>query len=108
MSDHTKIPDFELSYELDETVKQPIEYFKSFVTEEILQLLVDQSNLYATQKTVNKPLDVSVHELERWLGLTIRFSVSKLPSCRMHWEASLGVASYIENLVQITCREIDI
>ena len=93
-SDHTKIPDFEPNYELDETVKQPIEYFKSFVTEEILQLLVDQSNLYATQKTVNKPLDVSVNELERWLGLTIHFSLSKLPSCRMHWDASLGVATW--------------
>ena len=90
-SDETQFPSFQQSYELDGTLKQPIEYFKSFFTEEIFQIFVDQSNLYSTQKNVNKPLDVTVQEFEQWLGLTIHFSVSKLPSCRMHWDTSLGL-----------------
>ena len=90
-SDETIFPTFEPSYELDGTLKQPIEYFKSFFTEEIFQLFVDQSMLYSTQSNVNKPLHLTIQEFEQWLGLTIHFSVSKLPSCRMHWDASLGV-----------------
>ena len=70
---------------LNFSLKEPIQYFKSFFSDELLDLFVNQSNLYATQKNINKPLLTNKAEIEKWFGLCIYFSVSKLPSCKMHF-----------------------
>ena len=90
-SDETQVPHFEKTYVLDGTLREPIEYFRSFFTEEVWQLFVIQSNLYSTQRNVNKPLNTNESEFEQWLGLCIQFSVSKLPSRRMHWNTTIVI-----------------
>ena len=73
-------------------LKFPIDYFKYFFSEEILQLIVDQSNLYAIQHDPSKPLDLTLLELEQWLGICIYFSLSKLSNTRQHWSSSINLS----------------
>lgn len=63
----------------------PVWYFKKFFTPDFLDTIVTQSNLYATQKDVNKPLSLSREEFEQWLGILIHFSIVRTPQTRQHW-----------------------
>ncbi|XP_068226355.1 piggyBac transposable element-derived protein 3-like [Palaemon carinicauda] len=67
----------------------PIWYFRQLLTSEILDEIVHQSNLYALQKDVNKPLRLTRNELEQWLGLVFHFTVIRTPRTRMHWSGNL-------------------
>ncbi|XP_066987389.1 piggyBac transposable element-derived protein 3-like [Macrobrachium rosenbergii] len=74
----------------NDDLRQPFQYVCDFLDDDIMDTIVAQSNLYAIQKNPNKPLNVDRNELEQWLGLSIYFSISKLPNIRMHWSTQLG------------------
>ena len=80
----------DMEEEEKDSLKLHIEYFHDFISEQLLKTFVEQSNLYSTQKNPNKPLNIDISELEQWLGLCIYFSISKLPSARLHWSIHLG------------------
>lgn len=63
----------------------PIDYFKDFYNNELLQNIVDQSNLFSVQKNPNEPLNLTIAELEQFLGICIGMSVYDLPRARMYW-----------------------
>ena len=67
-------------HEIADVLKEPIDYFRSFFTDEFLDVLVCQSNLYSAQINPNKLLNVNIKEMEQWLGVSIYFSISKLPN----------------------------
>ena len=77
----------------------PYSYFKNFITDEFLDLIVQQTNLYSAQQNVNKPLNVTKNEIEQWLGLVMYFSIFKISDTRMHWSRSvaefMNVAPYV-------------
>lgn len=75
--------------ESDVYVGNPVWYFKKLFTSDLLDNIVHQSNLYATQQNVNKPLHLSREELEQWLGLLIHFSIIRTPQTRLHWSGEL-------------------
>ncbi|XP_049780478.1 piggyBac transposable element-derived protein 2-like [Schistocerca cancellata] len=62
----------------------PLQYFGTMCSDDIIQNLVEQSNLYCTQKT-GASLDTNVREIEKYIGINILASVVKMPSCRMYW-----------------------
>ncbi|XP_050714265.1 piggyBac transposable element-derived protein 3-like isoform X2 [Eriocheir sinensis] len=73
----------------DAYLGNPVWYFKKFFTPEFLDSIVYQSNLYASQKNVNKPLNLTRDELEQWLGLLIHFTIIRTPQTRLHWSGEL-------------------
>ena len=48
-------------------------FFKAFITDEMLEIIVEQSNLYVVKNDPSKPLGLTKPELERWLGILINF-----------------------------------
>lgn len=86
----TQVPEFKLpdSSEVIELLT-PLKYFFEFFDDEILDKIVVESNLYALQKDINKPLQMERNELKKWLGLVVYFSISKLPNTKMHWSKKL-------------------
>ncbi|KAK3889423.1 hypothetical protein Pcinc_006587 [Petrolisthes cinctipes] len=80
-------PNFENKEEEEEELHllNPIDYFRKFISSDILDLLVEQSNLYAVQCDPGKPLKVTKSQMEQWLGLCLHMSLSKLPYTRLHW-----------------------
>ena len=69
----------------DEEPKAPIVYFREIIDDGILNMIVEQSNLYSTQQNVNKPLHLTKEELEQFLGITFTMSIVKMPATRMYW-----------------------
>lgn len=70
--------------EADE-VRQPIDYFRDFFDNATLDHIVDQSNLFAVQTNVTKPLNIDRKELEQFIGSVIYMPVVALPRSRMYW-----------------------
>ena len=61
-----------------ESVKRFIEYFCEFLSDDILESIVMQSNLYAVQEDPSKPLGLTTNELECFLGTLFAMSLVKL------------------------------
>lgn len=70
-----------------ENLLSPLEYFRKFITAEMLELLKDQTNLYSVQKSENhKNVNTTVKELEIMIGLYLRMGLCQLTGNRAYWE----------------------
>lgn len=65
-------------------VKDPIDYFTFFFDDEILQLIVDQTNLYSVQRN-SESQNLSVDELKSFLGIFVYMGICTLPSISDYW-----------------------
>ena len=57
----------------------------------MLDEIVQQSNLYATQQDINKPLALTRNELQQFIGMCYYMSIFGLPATRMYWNKSCRV-----------------
>lgn len=60
-------------------VLTPLQYFKKMFDDELLKILVEQSNLYSVQSNPNKPLGVKQYEIEQFIWIACFMSIYKLP-----------------------------
>ncbi|KAM4045335.1 piggyBac transposable element-derived protein 4-like [Anomaloglossus baeobatrachus] len=71
----------------------PFDFFQIFITTEVLQLIVFQTNLYAHQYISQNPTSAYSHswtptnvpELRKFLGITLNMGLVKKPSLRSYW-----------------------
>ena len=62
-----------------------LSFFSKFFTEEVIHLLVEQTNFYAKQKKSQHWEDTTESELTAFLGMLIAMGIHGLPSFRMFW-----------------------
>ena len=62
-----------------------LSFFASFFTEEVIQLLVEQTNLYAQQNKPREWEDTTDAEMTAFLGMLIAMGIHGLPRFRMFW-----------------------
>nr|XP_027235887.1 piggyBac transposable element-derived protein 3-like [Penaeus vannamei] len=81
------IPIYDVSdnSENEEGISLPVNLLRRFFSDDLLDMVVQQSNLYSLQRNANKPFDIDRSELEQWLGLCMIMSVSRIPNTRLHW-----------------------
>ena len=60
-------------------------YFRRFVINEMLELIVEYTNRYSVQKD-GKCINTSVKEMELVLGIYFRIGLVEMSSVRMYWE----------------------
>jgi hypothetical protein len=72
---------------------EPINYFYSMFGKESILHLTDQSNLYSVQMNPNKPLCISQHEMEHFIGILIMTGVYSFPTPRFFWMNTTRVES---------------
>ena len=80
----------------DETVT-PYRYFMMFVTDQLLEMVAEQSNLY-TVLSSGSLINITAKEIEKFPGIYFRMGLVKLPSTRSYWETHLsydGVSSVL-------------
>ena len=80
----------------DETVI-PYQYFKMFVTDQLLHMVAEQSNLYSVQSS-GLSINVTAKEIEKFLGIYFPMELVKSPSSRSYWETRMsydGVSSVL-------------
>lgn len=66
----------------------PIEYFKYFFSEELIQLIVDNTNLYSVQKS-GKSVNVNNNDILDFLAIEILMGVVNMPAYTDYWSESL-------------------
>ena len=69
----------------------PLEYFRKFFSEDILEVIIEQSNIYAIQCDPTRPLNLTTKELEQFLGIVMFISLFGLPGTRMFWNKACRV-----------------
>lgn len=79
-----------------EDTKSPFEYFKMFFDDDLVQQIVDQTNLYHTQESLSKGLkDTFVvtdkDEMEQLIGILLYMGVYPNPQYRMYWSPSTQI-----------------
>ena len=75
---------------------EPVSVFKTLFTEEILNLIIDQTNIYgkgkkqsSNQRKTRKWKDVSKKEMESFLGLVILMGINDLPNIKLYWSKNM-------------------
>ena len=74
----------------------PVSVFRTFFTEEILNLITDQTNMYgkgkkqsSNQRKNGKWKDVSKNKIESFLGLVILMGINDLPNIKLYWSKDM-------------------
>ncbi|XP_076036256.1 uncharacterized protein LOC143022126 isoform X1 [Oratosquilla oratoria] len=91
----TEVPKWKGKLPEATTLKTPLEYFKQFFDEDLLQMIVDQSNLYSTQQR-GISLNLTVEELEQFIGTVLHTSIVHLPRMHMYWSKACWVPQIAE------------
>ena len=71
-----------------EVIMSPLEYFKTFWNDELTELVVEQTNLYSTQKTTSSE-STTTEEIEKFIGMHMKMGVMRLPSYKMYWSQQM-------------------
>ena len=69
---------------LAEHVKSPLDAFKVFITDEVVELILDQSKLYASQKGYNSAC-MTYENVMTMLGILCATGYVRLPDRRLYW-----------------------
>jgi hypothetical protein len=86
------MPPSEGSFDLEEDdieeTKSPLEYFRQFWPDEINNLVVEQTNLYSTQKT-GTSINTNTKETEQLIGMHLKMGIIQLPSYKLYWSQKM-------------------
>ena len=63
----------------------PFEFFEQFLPDDVIKLLVEQTNLYAQQRKTRYWNDVTYDEMKCFLGILLGMGVHKLPKFKLYW-----------------------
>ena len=64
----------------------PLRFFKQFWDDEIMDMVVTQTNLYSVQKS-GSIINITKEEIEQFIGIQMLMSIVKLPQYEMYWSA---------------------
>uniref|UniRef100_A0A8P4G9Y2 PiggyBac transposable element-derived protein domain-containing protein n=1 Tax=Dicentrarchus labrax TaxID=13489 RepID=A0A8P4G9Y2_DICLA len=94
----TDYPEWQASLPKSDNIMSPYEYLKMFFSEDLLEVVVEQSNLYAIQCDTNKPLNITTKELEQFMGTAVYMSLFGLPGTRMFWNKATRVSQVADTM----------
>ena len=92
--------------------ESPLEVFELFFTEELQEMIVEESNRYARQVMGEEQYThwnkITVQELKAYLGFRILMGINHLPSVDDHWskDSCLHYAPIAEKIPRWRFREI--
>lgn len=70
-------------------LETPYQFFKYFFLEELINIIVYQSNLYCVQTQPNKPLVVTDCDIRQYIGILLYMSLVNMPNTRSYWSNEL-------------------
>lgn len=68
------------------SLQTPLQYFRQFVSKDMIDALTENTNIYSFQ-TKNKSVNTNPKEIEQMFGMYLRMGLSPMNGCRMYWEA---------------------
>lgn len=70
-------------------LESPLDFFNYFFSSDLIKHICEESLRYSLQKNVNKPFEVTVTDLKRYLGICIMTSLCIVPDIRQYWSENL-------------------
>ncbi|CAF4271227.1 unnamed protein product, partial [Rotaria sp. Silwood2] len=67
---------------------RPIDAFKLLFTQQLFELIWEQTNVYGQQKHGTKWIPITISEITSWIRLNILMGYHKLPSYRDYWSSN--------------------
>lgn len=80
-----------------EEIPSPYSYFKMFCSDDIIQNLTDQTNIYSCQKNANT-IDTNKAEMEVFLGIHLMMGIVSMPSMNNYWSGSTRFPLIADNM----------
>lgn len=71
-------------------LESPMHFFQKYFTKELFQLMVDNTNLYATQKQ-SKFLSTSIGEMMTFVGIHVVMGNCHFPRIKCYWAPQLNI-----------------
>lgn len=69
---------------------RPIDFFKLLFTDQLLEMLWKQTNIYGEQRHGTNWIPIEITEITKWIGLNILMGYHKLPSYKSYWSSNLN------------------
>ena len=85
----------------DAVIKTPIEYFRRFMTDDMMELTAEQTNIYSLQ-TKGRCVNTNKKELEQLMGMYLKMGIVQMPGIRVYWEKDTRYGPVSD--VMSTCR----
>ncbi|KAH8031136.1 hypothetical protein HPB51_013253 [Rhipicephalus microplus] len=76
-------PEFSGTFSEPNDLETPIVIFRRLLTDDMLAILVDQTNLYSTKK-YGKFVNTSVPEVEQYIGMYLKMGLVQMPNVRLN------------------------
>ena len=70
-------------------LQEPVGYFRDIISDEVIMHIVEESNRYAAQVNIDKPLNLTSDELKQFIGILFLMSVVRMPATRYYWKRFL-------------------
>ena len=87
--DKVAIKNIEFTGDLPEHLelqREPIDYFRQLITNEMLCHVVNETIKYSVQIDPSNPMKFSKEELEQFIGILFITSIIRMPSVRDYWD----------------------
>jgi hypothetical protein len=78
---------------LPDTVKDldsPYDFFKYFISDDLVQIIIDKSIRYSVQKNPNKPFKITSNLIQKYFGVIIISSLLSPSNIRDMWDPLIG------------------
>lgn len=86
---------------LPENIRKPGDIFLCLFSEQNIQGIVEQSNLYCKQKGISFDA-ITSEEIKKFLGLNIAMGIKRLPSYRDYWSTNFQLNDpYISSVMSV-------
>uniref|UniRef100_F6X7P9 PiggyBac transposable element-derived protein domain-containing protein n=1 Tax=Ciona intestinalis TaxID=7719 RepID=F6X7P9_CIOIN len=79
---------FQLQKDNIDSIHSPITYFMQFFPESLIRTIVEQTNLYSTQK-IGVSINTNYSEICMFIAIQIKMSILHLPSYLMYWSKEM-------------------
>ena len=87
-------------------IRNLFQYFHQFFSKELLNHIVEQSNMYAVQENSSKPLHFTRLGLEQFLGIVLYMTILLLPWSRMYWASKTRATNVANIMARDRCKLI--
>lgn len=91
------IPKFLLHNNDNYSLPSPVDYFKRYITNDIISEMVNMSNLYAARENINF-LATNTSEITVFIGIHLLMGNLGFPRISMYWNKQLGISLVNENM----------
>lgn len=74
-----------------ETLHYPIDFLLYYFTDDLMQMIAEQSALYSMQQKPEKPSRITATEIKKFIGISLYMSLVKLSYTRNYWSRDFRI-----------------